>query len=77
MVLREWEKLPAHMRVREVRPYYDVLRKKKTSLVLKRIFDIVVSTVLGIVLLPAFAVLSLLIVVDSRGSVFYRQERVT
>lgn len=77
MVLREWEKLPTFMRVREVRPYYEMLRNKKKFLLLKRIFDIVVSFTLSIVLLPVFVVLSLLIVTDSRGGLFYRQERVT
>lgn len=77
MVLREWEKLPAFMRVGEVRPYYAVLRKRKASLLLKRIFDIVVSAAMSVVLLPVFAVLSALIAADSKGGVFYRQERVT
>ena len=77
MVLREWEKLPAYMQAKEVRPYYDILQKKKTELVLKRIFDAAVSAALLIILLPVFAVLSVLIAADSKGGVFYRQERVT
>ena len=77
MVLREWEKLPAYMQEKEVRPYYDILQKKKTELVLKRIFDVAVSAALLIILLPVFAVLSAMIAADSKGGVFYRQERVT
>lgn len=77
MVLREWDRLPAFMQVKEVKPYYNVLHKKKNALRLKRIFDIVVSVVMGMLLLPVFAVLAILITVDSRGGIFYRQERVT
>lgn len=77
MELREWDALPAFMRVEEVRPYYNVLRRKKTALRLKRIFDIGMSVVMSVILLPVFAVLAVLIAVDSRGGIFYRQERVT
>lgn len=77
MVLREWQKLPTFMKVEEVHPYYKVLRRKKAALRLKRIFDIGMSAVMGVILLPVFAVLAVLIVADSRGGVFYRQERVT
>lgn len=77
MGLREWDKLPAFMRAEEVIPYYDKLQKKKTTLLLKRIFDVTASAVLGVALLPVFMVLPVLIAVDSKGGVFYRQERVT
>lgn len=77
MVFREWEKLPAFMRVEEVRPYYDILQKKKAGLWLKRMFDITVSAVMCVALLPVFAVLSILISADSKGGVFYRQVRIT
>ena len=60
-----------------MRPYYDQLKKKGFSLFLKRIFDIVVSLVLIVLLSPLLLVLSILIVLDSKGGVFYRQERVT
>ena len=65
------------MQTDAVRPYYDQLKKKEFSLFLKRIFDIVVSLVLIVLLSPLLLVLSILIVLDSRGGVFYRQERVT
>jgi lipopolysaccharide/colanic/teichoic acid biosynthesis glycosyltransferase len=42
----------------------------------KRAIDVVVSAVALVVLLPLFAVLAALVVVDSPGSVFYRAERV-
>ncbi|MBI3813546.1 MAG: SDR family NAD(P)-dependent oxidoreductase, partial [Nitrospinae bacterium] len=43
---------------------------------LKRIFDILISLTGLILLLPLFAVLAILIKLDSGGSVFFRQERV-
>lgn len=39
-MLKKWESLPDFMKNEEVRPYYEVLRKKKGSLFLKRVFDI-------------------------------------
>lgn len=76
-MLREWNQLPEYMQTDAVRPYYDQLKKKEFSLFLKRIFDIVVSLILIVLLSPLLLVLSILIVLDSRGGVFYRQERVT
>ena len=77
MLVKKWEKLPKELQIEEVRPYWEMLRKKNFSLFWKRIFDIVVSSLMLLILLPFFLILSLAIVVDSRGGVFYRQERVT
>ena len=77
MVLREWEELPGFMQVKEVRKYYEILWRKKNSLVLKRIFDITASMILLFLLLPVFLILTIAIKVDSKGPVFYRQVRVT
>lgn len=76
-MLRDWEKLPAYMKTEEVKPYYESLQKKKWSLRIKRAFDFIVSLVMLILLSPVLLVLSILIVKDSKGGVFYRQERVT
>lgn len=76
-MLREWEKLPSYMRTEAVRPYYESLKKKEGSLFLKRVFDFTVSLVMLILLLPVLLILAVVIAVDSRGGVFYRQERVT
>lgn len=77
MILKPWEELPASLRTEEVRKYYDILQKKRGSLLLKRIFDVVVSAVMLCLLAPVFLVLAVLIKLDSRGPVFYRQVRVT
>ena len=76
-MLREWNDLPEFMRTEEVRPYYEYLKKKKISLVLKRTFDVVVSAIMLIILLPVFLIISIIIASDSKGGIFFRQERVT
>lgn len=77
MLICKWEKLPAEMQTDEVRKYYDILRKKNFSLFFKRIFDIFVSALMLVVLSPLFLILAIAIKIDSKGPVFYRQERVT
>lgn len=76
-MLREWDKLPKNMRTEAVRPYYESLKKKRVSLALKRVFDVLASTILIVILSPLLIIISVLIVTDSKGGVFYRQERVT
>lgn len=77
MVLEKWENLPAEMRCDEVRPYWETLSKHRGQLALKRGFDLAVAAVLLIVLALPMAVIAVLIKLDSRGPVLYRQERVT
>lgn len=75
--LKPWDQLPENIRNDSVLEYYNILRRKKCSLILKRIFDILVATVLLLVLSPAFLALAVWIKLDSKGPVFFRQERVT
>lgn len=77
MMLKKWEQLPSEMQTDEVRRYYDILKKKKASLIFKRAFDIVVSLFMLVILSPVFIVLAIAIKLDSKGPVFYRQTRVT
>lgn len=77
MILRKWEDLPEEMRIPEVRKYYEILAKRKTSLFLKRIFDVSVSFIMLVILAIPIMIISVLIAVDSPGGVFYRQTRVT
>lgn len=76
-MLKRWEDLPDFMRIDEVRPYYEVLKKRRGSLLLKRIMDLVGGVLLLIVLAIPMAVIAVMIKLDSEGPVFYRQERVT
>ena len=77
MILKDWEQLPEELHLAEVKPYYEILKKKKLSLILKRIFDVVVSFIMLIILLPVFIFLGIAIKIDSKGPVFFRQERIT
>lgn len=76
-MLKKWEDLPNYMRVPEVKPYYDALKKKQFSLFCKRVFDICAAIMILVVLAPVMLVIAVLIKLDSEGFVFYRQERVT
>ncbi len=75
--MKSFDKLPSQFRCAEVKPYYDILCKKNSSLVLKRISDIIISLILLIVLIIPIIIISLIIKLSSRGPVFYRQERIT
>lgn len=77
MILRSWDKLPEYMRNDKVKPYYELLKKRTGSLIMKRMFDIVMSLLLLMILSPVFLVVSIWIKLDSKGPVFFRQVRVT
>ncbi len=76
-VLRRWEELPEFMRTPEVRPYWDKLNKKRFQLGLKRAFDLCVAIMALIATVIPMAIIAILIKMDSKGPVFYKQERVT
>ena len=65
------------MRSDEVRPYWEALNKKRAQLFFKRASDIVLSLLLTVILALPMAVIAVMIKADSKGPVFYRQERVT
>ncbi len=77
MLIKKWDKLPEKLKTDEVRVYYDILKKKGFSLFVKRVFDIVVSLLLLLILSPAFIILAIAIKLESKGPVFFRQERIT
>ena len=54
----------------------NILKKKKTQLIIKRLFDISVSAIGIIILSPVFLIVAVAIKKDSVGPVFYRQVRV-
>ena len=77
MRLKKWEELPEFMRVDEVKPYYLILKKKKFCLLVKRIFDIIMSLILVVAFAPIMLIISLLIKFDSPGPIIYKQVRIT
>lgn len=76
-MLKKWEDLPDFMQTDEVRPYWEILYKKRGQLVLKRIFDLVAAIILLILLAIPMVIIVVCIKTDSKGPVLYRQERVT
>ena len=77
MIFKDWNNLPEFMKCDEVRVYYEILKKRKLSLYIKRVFDVVVALMLIIVLAIPMLIVAIMIKKDSKGPVFYRQERVT
>lgn len=76
-MLKRWEDLPDFVKIPEVKPYWEILYKKRGQLVLKRIFDLIVSILLLILLALPMVAIAIWIKLDSEGTVLYRQERVT
>ncbi len=77
MKIVRWERLPCEMQTEAVRKYYEILKKKRVSLWLKRAFDLFASLIALVLFSPVFLVLAVAIKLDSPGPVFFRQERVT
>lgn len=76
-MLKKWDSLPDFMKNDAVRPYYEILKKKKASLFLKRVFDILVGLIILMITAIPMTIIAVMIKLDSEGPVFYRQERVT
>ena len=75
--MRKWNDLPKEMQVEQVKKYYEILQCHKGSLLAKRIFDIIVASLLVVILSPILLFLSILIKIVSPGPVMFRQVRVT
>ncbi|HAT4248992.1 sugar transferase [Clostridium perfringens] len=54
----------------------EILKKKKIQLLLKRIFDFIISSIGLIVLFPIFLIISIFIKLDSKGPVLFKQVRI-
>lgn len=76
-MLTKYDKLPDFMKNKKVKYYYDILSKKRLQLLLKRLFDILMSLILLIILFPILLIISIIIKIDSKGPIFYRQIRIT
>lgn len=76
-MFREWEELPEYMKTDFVHPYYEKLKKKKKSLRVKRLFDLTAAAGMLVILFPVCLIISAFIAADSKGGVFFCQERVT
>ena len=76
-ILPKWEELPDDIKNEVVRPYYDALSKRKAGLFFKRVIDIIAAIDLIILLGIPMLIIAIMIKCDSKGPVFFRQERVT
>lgn len=77
MILKTWDALPEALRTEEVRPYYDLLQKRKGALLLKRLADVLGAAALLALVWPILGVIAVVVRLDSPGPVFFRQVRVT
>lgn len=69
---RTWGEIPTFMKNDFTLKYYRHLSRKRTSMVFKRIFDVIMSAVLLVLLSPVILVLAVWIKVDSRGPAFFQ-----
>lgn len=76
-MLRRWDDLPDFMRIPEVRPYWEILNRKRMGLLFKRVFDFCLALVMLIILAIPMIIIAVLIRRDSEGAAIFRQERVT
>ncbi|MBQ8057714.1 MAG: sugar transferase [Ruminococcus sp.] len=77
MLLKPFENLPDEFKNDEVKYYYDILDKKRNSLLVKRIADIVLALIMIVFLAIPMLVIAIIIKCGSKGPVMYKQERVT
>ena len=75
--MKSWNNLPKELQLEEVKPYYEILRKKKISKFCTRIFDIIMSLFPLLILSIFFLIIAIIIKLTSKGPVFYRQVRIT
>lgn len=76
-VLPKWEQLPDELKSEAVKPYYEALSKHKAGLFFKRVFDVCAALDLIVLLGIPMLIIAIMIKCDSKGPVFFRQERVT
>ena len=76
-ILPKWEELPDELRTEAVKPYYDALSKHKAGLFFKRVLDVFNALIMLILLSLPMLIIAIMIKCDSKGPVFFRQERVT
>ncbi len=74
---KSFDQLPERMRCDAVRTYFEMLDRKRGSLLLKRAFDVAVSAVMLLLTSPILLGVAAAVKLDSPGPVFFRQVRYT
>lgn len=77
LFMKRWEELPEVMKNQEVLHYYNMLHEKQGALVAKRIFDLIMSVILIVILLPFMVIIGIAVKATSPGEIIFRQTRVT
>lgn len=70
-VSKKFHDLPQELQSEAVRPYFEILNQRRTSLLCKSIFDRVMAAGMLITLSPIFLILAIMIKRDSEGEVFF------
>lgn len=76
-MLLNWNELPDQMKTEEVKPYYEILSRKRCSMAVKRTFDVFAASAMTVALAAPMVIIAAAVKIDSKGPVIYRQERVT
>lgn len=76
-MLLPYDKLPDNMKNDKVKPYYELLSKKKKSLYLKRTTDLFIGIILLIILFIPMVVIAVAVKLTSKGHILFKQQRVT
>lgn len=74
--MKSWEKIQSPINNQATKPYYDCIKRKWFYRCVKRGFDFLASLILLAILFVPSVLISLIIVIDSRGGIFFRQTRV-
>lgn len=75
-LLSQKENLPPKLKTPAVLPYYELLCKKRGTLIVKRLLDFIVCSLVFILVSPFFLIFAFLVKVTSPGPVFFKQERI-
>lgn len=76
MLQMRYVKLQINFQNKEIIKALKILKTKRVFLFFKRLFDIVISLLALLILSPFFIIISIIIVLTSKGSVFYKQVRI-
>jgi lipopolysaccharide/colanic/teichoic acid biosynthesis glycosyltransferase len=76
-MLLPFDELPEEFQNENVKKYYNILDKKRKSLLVKRLLDIFLSIIFSVFLIIPILVIAVAVKATSRGPVLYKQVRVT
>ncbi len=72
----DYEEIPMFMKNEIVAKYHKMLMRKKYILFFKRVFDLIFSLIMAIILFPVLITTCIIIKCDSPGKVIFKQKRI-